>query len=178
VRLNLRQFKIEKASQTRGGGSRPRIAQPYLDVDAQVLVATDSYVMAIVPVEIDENDVSGAVPTAALAEARKRTKGKGAHSEIRLNGRAEIADGEVSFRRPEIEKFISWQEIADNKPGEPIVVFGLNPFRLAQVAEAMGCGKQEALTIEIYAPRKPIHVSHGNGARGIVMPVVVSGERP
>lgn len=179
MKLDLRTFKIEKAALKPSGlDQRSQIAQPYLDVEASALVASDSYVLAIVPVEIEEGDASGPVPTAALIEARKRTKRRKGQrqgvSQIALNGRAEVEDGEVSFKRPEIGKFIDWKKVADEKKGAPLAVFGLNPHKLVQVAEAMGCDRRGFLRIEVYGPLKPIHVSHANGARGVVMPVRIA----
>lgn len=175
MKLDLRKFKIEKAAARLSGFDRRiQIAQPYLDVEAEALVATDSYVLAVVPVEIEEGDASGPVPTAALTEARKRTKGKNAHSQLTLNGRAEIDGGEVSFKRPEIDKFIDWKNITKGDSSKPIAVFGLNPHKLAQVAEAIGCDKDSFLRIEVYGPLKPIHVSHSGGGKGVVMPVRIA----
>lgn len=173
MKLDLRRFKIEKAA----GRSdyRPAIAQPYLDVEEKVIVATDTFMMAIVPVELDDGDTSGAVPTQALVEARRRTT-KTKPQGIRLNGRAEVGDGDVSFKRPaENSPFPAWRTIADKKRGKPVAEFGINPFFLARLAEAIGCVKDEAVKVTYYGPTESLVIEPlRSTGRGVLMPVRIS----
>lgn len=171
MKIDLRKFKIEKAASK--NTLRTVIEQPYLDVDAKVLVATDSFMLAVVPVEVEEGDTSGPVPVQAITEARRRST-KDNPQGIALNGRAEVDSGEVSFKRPTLgqQQFPAWAKIADENRGTPIAEFGVSPFLLARLAEAIGVGKNEAVKISVYGPLTALGVeTMDKKGRGILMPV-------
>src|SRR4051812_10454668 len=49
--------------------ARPMLKGVYLDVETSTLTATDSYMAARVPCEVEDGDESGCIPVAALKEA-------------------------------------------------------------------------------------------------------------
>lgn len=67
--MRIPSTKIEAAAATRD--VRAYINQPWLDVERQRIVATDGHILAIVPIETDEGDASGPIPTEAIKAARK-----------------------------------------------------------------------------------------------------------
>ena len=93
-------FKIEKACSA--DKSRPVLTSCYLDAEASVLVATDSYQLAVVPVEVEDGDVSGLVPAAALSAWRKAST-RSIPAGLSANGSVEVRGSEqsASFPRPD-----------------------------------------------------------------------------
>ena len=66
MRVNLKKFRIEKTASR--DETRPSLNCVYLDVDNSVLVATDGYGMAVIPVtELGLDDESGLIPSEAIA---------------------------------------------------------------------------------------------------------------
>jgi hypothetical protein len=172
-------FKIEKACSS--DQSRPVLSCAYLDAGEGKLVATDSYALAVVPVELEEGDTSGLVPAAAFQAWRKAST-RTVPAGFSANGAVEVSgpDGSSSFVRPE-GQFPRWAELVgtprDGGTGEelqPIAEFGIDAGLLARLAEAIGAGKHGHVRVKVYSPLRPIRVESMSGEGfGIVMPVRV-----
>lgn len=178
MKVNLKLFKIEKA--TDKDERRPVLQQTWLDVDRGMLVATDGYMVAAVPVELAIDDASGAVPVEAIQIARN-DQGKRPSAEISANGTVSVAahGNRVEFERFSPEKgFPDWQKIVDAQ-GKPVFSIALNPTLLKQLAEAIG-GANGGVRLDVYAGERqpirvtPLGVARELGARGALMPIGVA----
>jgi len=163
-----RKYQIEKTASK--DPTRYVLNDPYLDtseIDKPVLVATDGRMLAVVPVEVLPEDMSGHVPVDAIKELRKDKSGK---SEINLNGKVEVvnADKITRFTRPE-GTFPNWKQVVP-QGGEKFTI-SFNPEMLLRVAQAVGCEKGKAITLKFKGPLDPIKIETGNGAYGVLMPM-------
>lgn len=169
MRVNLKQFRIEKAASK--DETRPILTHVFLDAVNGVMVATDGLAMAVVPVELSFDDATGLIPVEAIAIARN-DQGKRDHAEISANGLVSV---KLRGKRAEFERldpeagFPGWMQLL-NRRKKPVLTFALNPKTLLQVTDALGGG---AVKIEVFAPGEPARVtplsSAGDlGARGIV----------
>ena len=132
------------------------------------LEATDSYVLAQVPVELDDDDTEGMIPVEALVEARTTpTRELAVDGEIRIQGYGKL----TTFPRPEMGKFPDTERLFSTEDS-PVASVGLNAKFLAKLAEALGT---DTVRLDIMAPRKAIRVTpaSGNGGRGLLMPILV-----
>lgn len=85
----------------------------YLDADNARLLSTDGHHLAVLPVELEDQDTSGAVPADAFKAARKRSNldDKGQCS-ITINEHCETADGatlprpDSDFVYPDVDRII------------------------------------------------------------------------
>lgn len=173
MRVDLKKFKLEKAVSK--NERRPALNSAYLDVENSVLIATDSNVLAVIPVELALDDTTGLVPVEALTLARK-DQTKDEHAEIVANGRVSVrVRGErAEFDRADTDGFPDWKQFF-KRGKKPLVTLALNPKLLAHLAEAVGAGSG-AVKLDIYGPDLPIRVSalgDESGAKGIVMPVLL-----
>ncbi len=175
-------FKIEKACSA--DRTRPVLTCAYLDVENRKVVATDSYVLAVLPCEIEEGDTAGLIPSAAFPALRKASKHEG--GTLAANGSARVVDPfeqtSQDFPRPD-GQYPDWQRLcalpepsADdggaNATMGPLAEFGINVAELAKLAAALG---SDTVRIKVFSPLKPLHVSPvGSGSRpdafGIAMP--------
>lgn len=69
--------------------SRPALTKIHLDAEKSQVVATDSYMLARFPVELDEGDTSGPIPVDALKASRKPPLG-GVFTAIHANGDVQV----------------------------------------------------------------------------------------
>ena len=163
---------------------RPVLTNVHLDVDKGQVVATDSYMLARFPVELDEGDTSGPIPVDALKASRKpplklRTGEDGVS--IRANRNVEVVQGEapyLSVPRGDVDYTFP---NADSLFPAVLADFtiGLNAAKLAQLAKALGSdevvlqftagkdGNPEALRPILVRP-----ISRGDDdPDGILMPI-------
>lgn len=170
MKLDLKRHKIEKAASE--DEMRPAIAVVYLDVENERLVATNSYVLATVPVEIEEGDVSGNISLDTIAEARRRQPRK-QEAAVTANGEAAVSfkGGTATFERPDTT-FPTWETLME-KQGAPIVRFGISASQLSALAAALGT---DGVEIEVYSPMKGIHVRalEVTDAVGLIMPILLA----
>lgn len=154
--------------------SRPILNHVRFDAVAGTLTATNSYIAARVPCEVEDGDESGLIPAAALKAA------KGASLVIR-DGKAtlKLADGERSWDLhdgvfPDVDKIFGLYE--------PIEFpFGINHELLGACARALGCGGKSYIPIKLHpsSPLKGIFAEAGSrlGGEGVLMPVRLDGEQ-
>ena len=159
--------------------SRPALAAAYLRIESDgsaFLEATTSYVLATIPVTIDETDVAGFVPAEALAAARKAKQG-----ELACNGSVTAPRGD-SYPRYD-GQFPDSSRLYPEAP--PTFTVGINARFLYDIAQALG---SDIVVLRFQGdaaganPLKAIIVEPANGtgvsgARGLAMPVRVDGER-
>lgn len=138
MKVNLKKFRIEKTASRDDTGTSLNCV--YLDVDHSVLVATDGFGMAVIPVtELGLDDESGLIPAEAIQLAR-RDQQKRPDAEMSANGNVGVSlRGKlVEFTRVDAE-FPTWTELMA-MDGRPVASMVLSPTTLAQVANAIGCG--------------------------------------
>jgi hypothetical protein len=175
--------KIERCVST--DETRHVLTQPYLDIqDGEGrMIATDGKCMAVVPVDVDANDVAGHVPAESLKTARK------VWGKLTLNtlavGESAVSVGDYQWKRPlDMGKFPNWRNVipSPEKDRTEILRVGINPEFLSRVAEAIGAGdlvnleipietqgryKGQVLGAIVVRPRENCAVA---GAFGLVMP--------
>jgi len=160
--------------------TRPVLSCAYLNVEEGTIEATDSYMAVVVPVEIEDGDTSGLIPSEALSALRKASKtvwrSLTANGEVTL----ETADGIQTWKRPE-GQFPNLRQLTPSEYSGFRV--GINPEKLYNLAKALG---SETVTLEFalqpsaeegegvgFFPSnmKPLRVTAGSDAWGILMPV-------
>jgi len=137
--------------------TRAREAQPYLDADAKVIVATNGCMLVVLPAEIDGLDRSGYVPGEAFVTARKIAKKTRCDSSIELSP-TQATVGGITYGRQE-GVFDEWSKVLPKKPNNTFEV-SLNPHLLARLASSMGVGKEQGITLrlDVNDPEMPISV--------------------
>lgn len=173
MRVDLKRFRVEKAASK--DETRPILNNVYLDVDNGVLVATDSYSMAVVPVELALDDTSGLIPVEALAIARK-DQGKRDQAEVVANGSVSVAlrGKRAEFERADAEdKFPDWVNVFRRQKGKPILTFAISPALLKSIADALGGGAVKIEVFDVNEPLRvtPLGIAGDLGAKGIAMPI-------
>ena len=168
--------KVELAAASKEWG-RPILENAYLSREQAVLIAADGIIMVVVPVTVEDNDVSGPIPDEALAAARLRALDDDA---VLLAGAEELTTGNFRVTReaPNDRKFPDWRGIvakARELPGQHYrIVFDIG--LLLKLAEAIGEDHamlfdiplgdgSGAITVEAY--------SNDSGAFGVLMPMHV-----
>lgn len=150
----------EAASKERG---RPVLMHVSFDVEKATLTATNSYLAARVPCEVEDGDESGLIP----ADAIKTAAGKS----LRIaDGKAtlKLPDGErtwpllVGSKFPDVDKILADTPKAD-------VRFGLNARLLNDLGNAMGADTVVAL--HPVHPLKGMLVTALPDTLGVLMPV-------
>jgi hypothetical protein len=152
--------------------SRPVLMHVMFDAKKGTLTATDSYVIARVPCEVEEGDESGLIPAAAL----KTAAGKSLHI---ADGKAtlKLADGERSWPLltgatfPDADKIISGYPPVD-------APFGLNTRLLRELGNALGAVDHLPIALHPVHPLKGILVNGpapGGATVGVIMPVRLDG---
>ncbi len=164
---------------------RPQLANPYLDVAAESVVATDGHRLVVVPVEIMHGDVSGYLSGDMLKVARKKNR-KSVEADIR--DRKEIVPFDIEWPCPaEGCTFPDWQKVLPSfKPGDPgTVTIGVNARLLKGIADALGSEGEVALSFRLDsvnvedAPESQILVRSTfarEGELGVLMPIRLGGD--
>lgn len=147
--------------------SRPVLNHVKFDAVAGTLTATNSYIAAVVPCEVEEGDESALIPAAALKAA------KGSSLRVR-DGKAtlKLADGERSWdvlaegAFPDMASIFSKYELIE-------FPFGVNPELMLSCAHALGCGGKSYAPLILHpsSPLKGIRVTSQRGGEGVLMPV-------
>ena len=142
-------------------------------------VATDGRRMAIVPIEIaDEDQLDGQklMTPKALIEARKQAK-KAKESTIGLNGAAMMPNGEVYPLRTDL-KYPLWQNVVPPNDN-PRQTISFNAKFLYELAQAIGC-PNDCVQLQIETnpatgqidPNRPFIIEEKTtGGKGILMPM-------
>lgn len=169
--------------------SRPVLCAAYLDVDRAVLEATDSYKLVSVPVEIEEGDVSGLIPSAALAALHKLPK-RAQPASLRCGEvvSLEVEGGRQEWPRPD-GTFPQTERLIPEESARSGFRIRLNAKLLSELAAGLGGDdvtltftKVDAARLESDAdegvgffpsPLRPIIVHNGTPEHGVglLMPI-------
>lgn len=133
-----KQCKIHKAT---GDGSRFAMDMVKLEVDADGaarMIATNGRVLAVVPVEIDADDVGGLLPAEAMKQAVAHRTAKQPLAQVDANGsvRVHTKAGIVEHPRDDDREFPKWEQVVPK--GDVVHRIALNPQLLLEVAQAIG----------------------------------------
>ena len=185
--MRMPMVEIEKACAVEDS-TRPYLHTPWLFVAQAKIVASNGAIMAAVPVEVEDGDVDGPVPLAALKAARKFAGRMyeemviecGPESCITPDGVAYPRDFNVGNFPPQWEKYFP-------VPDDELPDFVLNAALLETLAKALTvperkkrefdhpkhgvalwCGRRGDGSLDI---TKAIRVeTHALGAVGVIMP--------
>ncbi len=138
--------------------------------------ATDSYIMAVVPVKMEKGDTPGLMSPDALKLGRKATLKGFDEIRIALDGSQKLQDGTV-LPRPEGDHPDRLQSILSDAQKKRKVKFGINVSLLKDLSDAIGA---DEVVLELAAPDKAILVrplKDSNGEKGIIMPVRVKEDK-
>jgi hypothetical protein len=146
--------------------SRPILTHVAFDAEKGTLTATNSYIAARVPCEVEDGDVSGLIPAVALKESFGKS--------------LRVADGFATLTLPDGER--RWSVLADTQfPDVDKILggaveglkFGLNPDLVQQLGLALCAGTSAHVPISLH-PVNPLHamrVTASRDAVGVIMPV-------
>lgn len=164
-----KRFLPEKVLDKKSG--RPLLSHVHLNVDDEMLEATDRKSIVRIPVEVEPDDVSGLVSTDALSAGRKDERLKCLPETLETD--------EVSFKRPEEEG--AYPDLAAFIPADDQIVWrvGLSVQALAKVSAALAA---DEVVLEFVAGEddqpsslKGIRISplgrNRKGQIGLLMPV-------
>ena len=167
-----RKYKIEKCVST--DPSRTNLQNIY--VSRRHAMSTNGRFLAIVPVQVQEDDETGWLSPEALKHARK-VSAKGLDSvQIVLNGAQVLPDG-TTMSRPEGENPPHTFRILKDAHSNRKYRIGVNAHYLKNLSDALG---NEELILEIGDPNSAILVRpvHGEqGTVGLIMPIRLNKER-
>jgi DNA polymerase III sliding clamp (beta) subunit (PCNA family) len=138
--------------------------------------ATDGYIMAVVPVKLENGDTPGLMSPDALKLGRKATSKAFDNITIALDGSQKLHDGTV-LPRPEGDHPDRLQSILSDAQKKRKFKFGINVGLLNDLSDAIGANE---VVLELSAPDKAILVrplKNGEGEKGIIMPVRVKEEK-
>lgn len=172
---NNRPPKVEQAASK--DAARPVLAHIYFDAERGELQATDSYILARVPVEVGLDETSGFLPVDAVKASRKREAG-GLHCNGSIDVMPAYWDNDSdspalqSFPRLEVGQ---WPHVDQLWPaGEPVFSVGINAGFLKRLAEALGA-EDTAVTLSFVGKRD----ADGNATSepDALRPIIVSPHR-
>ena len=130
---------------------KDRKMEPYLDIEVDAegkrtgrIMATDGKRMMVIPVELDDADVSGQIPVAVFKAARAVDKTWPVLTIYCDVTTFKLRDG-TTMLRPEMRSLLKWREIVPTNPVTHELI--LNPEFLFSLAKAMGSPEQ--ITIRV-----------------------------
>jgi hypothetical protein len=154
--------------------SRPVLTHVRFDAEKATLLATNSYIAARVPCEVEPGDESGLIPAVAIKEAAGRS--------LRIaDGKATLflPDGERAWNLLTDGEFPDVEGVLDAAPVAP-TRFGINAGLLASLSAALGASPKHHQPVALH----PVHPLKGmrieaTDATGVLMPVrIVDGGQP
>jgi hypothetical protein len=167
-----RKFKIEKCVST--DESRPSLQNIY--ISRRHAMSTNGRILAIVPVQVQEDDEIGWLSPEALKHARK-VSAKGLETvQIVINGAQVLSDGTI-MNRPDGEHPPHTFRILKDAHSSRKYSIGINAHYLNDLAGALG---NEELILEIGDPNsailvRPVHSECGTV--GLLMPIRLNDKR-
>ena len=177
--------KIEALADSDGG--RFMLSHVWLDVEGARLIASDGKALVIVPVEVEEGDVTGPIPVEVIKAAKAQTKGPKDAAVILSCGEADLIGLGVKWPRPAKGEYPNFERVIPKD--KAVIRFGVNVAYLRDLAGALS---PDTGFIALDIPTKGASVKdgivigavlvHGVGGRinaalrpgsGVVMPVKV-----
>lgn len=147
--------------------SRPVLNHVQFDAVAGTLMATNSYIAASVPCEVEEGDESGLIPAVALKEAKGRSLAiRDGRATLKLSDGTRTWDLLTDGQFPDMASIFEKYELIE-------FPFGVNPELMLSCARALGCGGKSYAPLVLHpsSPLKGIRVTSQRGGDGILMPV-------
>lgn len=178
-------LKIEEVCST--DANRPVITKPWLvitetktgrgrnrkTVRTAHVAATNSYVLARIKVEVDDDVEAGPLPIDAIQYARQK------QADLHICADRVVVQNRAGTelatfpRHPDSGTFPDTDEIF-KRATEPLASFGLNPTLLVKLATALGAS-DNGVRIDYYGPTVGLKITplgSDNGEReGLIMPV-------
>lgn len=154
-----------------------RYAPIYLDVARKRVVATNGRSLAVIPVEVDDHDVSGEISKAAIVAARKLAR-RADESVIQANGSFVLADGS-SLPRAEHPRHAPDADSVTPK-GAASFTICLDAHLLKSLSDALGAESGDGIRIEFHGDDGPmvvspildkLHRTDGRKPSGLLMPM-------
>jgi hypothetical protein len=158
---------------------RDYLNHAHLDVEKKLLIASDGKILAVVPVEVDEEDTTGPVTVDAIKAARKAARkaaGKKADATIIANGEQRIPAAGLTMDRPDVGGYPNVDRILSGvRPLGPSIC--LNPAQLWDVARAVMPSNTKHYAIRLFLPETSqqamrVESLSDTGATGVIMPVL------
>lgn len=141
--MRLPESKIESAASQLE--SRYMLRAVKFDAEGKRMLATDGHILAIVPVETNDNDCTGVLSLETIAAARLAQKqSKSIPINLHVNGKATIeAPGEIKIEHPLMEgKFPKCDEVVPKFEGPCTIAFNVDLLlRLADALKQKETGK-------------------------------------
>lgn len=167
--------KIEKVVSK--NDSRYYLENPYLDTDSSVIVSTNGQVMAVCPVELDEEDTSGPISTESLKAALKASPAKklvDKTANIKANGSLVLDNGQVFPREELTQKWVDYKRVIPDASKAEIVI-GLDAKLLKDLADAICEPGTSQIRLKIIDHNTAVYVdSKGSDCYGVIMPVRIN----
>jgi len=192
-----KKYKIEEAASK--DSSRPSINHIEITThnDKPVAVATDGRMLAIVPVEMAEDDKPGMITVEALKRSRKFQKRVASRrsfryrrnepdqiipEDIKLSETDVVFPDRASLPRPaigETRPYPDWTKVVPDGKEHTTFKIGLNPSLLYKLAKAMGAG-DGGVSILCKSPDEPmiVRAERDPDALGILMPMRIHIPEP
>ena len=174
-------MKFSKACKALPALTDTRYPLPFLDVAGKRLLATDGRAVAVIPVDVDDDDTSGTVDADAFKRATKLGLSR-QDAVLGANGCHRLIDGST-MPRPQSDLRFPLEStdsiLRDAHEGE--LRIGINADLLAKLAKALGSERVELrVTIEerkgkqgVFSAMEVLPIDGIPGAKGAIMPVLV-----
>ena len=152
---------------------RDYLSEPYLDIDASIVVATNGHILAACPVELDECDTSGHVSNEGIKAAIKASpvrKKVDKTANIRANGSLELDSG-ATYPRENIGTFPDYKRVIPDKSKAEMVI-SLDAKLLKELADAICTPGSSIVTLHIKDNRDAFYVDSDKASDcyGVIMP--------
>ena len=160
-----KKYKPEKAL-----GKEGRFQTEHAKLDGSNLIATDGRILAVIPVEVGENDRDGLIPKVALTGCRKGLKGRQVPTLICGEAITLEAQG-IRVYPPADDKFPNWEKVIKELDGhqEAVGEITLNARLLYNLAQALGT---ESVRLTFHGDARPVRADAVDGeAYGVIMPL-------
>ena len=171
--MKLPNTGIEMAIASRD--TRDYLNHAHLDAENKRLIACNGQILAIAPVEVDEEDTSGPVGIDAIKAARKASGNK-ADATVIVNNDQLIPAAGMSMSRPRVGEYPDVDRILRGaRPIGPSICF--NPALLWDVARAvMPLHSKNQAAIRMFLPETSqqamrVESLNGSDAIGVIMPL-------
>lgn len=146
--MKLPNTEIERAAAD--GDIRAYLNHVHLDVEGKCVVASDGMVLAMVPVEVDEEDTTGPITKDAIKHARKGAKK--AEATILANGSLRMPLAGVTLDRPTGEgTFPDYRRVLVTDEDLPTIC--LDADLLSDLASAMNRRDAKNNGVRLHLPR-------------------------
>lgn len=175
--MKLPNTEIERAAAD--GDIRAYLNHVHLNVEQKHVVATDGHILAVVPVEVDEEDTTGPISIDAIKHARKGPKKSDAT--IIANGEQRIPLMGMTLARPNDGTFPDYN-MCLGRVSKSGLSLSFDAGLLFELARALNRRDSKNLGVRLDLPS---HCSGGiavtpadgpEGAHGVIMPMHLDSE--